>query len=373
MLVSETIDPLTWQGRIILDSTQVGCSPPATSPAEIAKPSVGVVPRPLGLTLPGKPSLDEAGKPIVGEAEKPAQRYVRPSGVHGGIAWRYAAPIAVVHVLSLAALLPAMFSWTGVVLLIAGIYFYGGLGINIGYHRLLTHRSFRCPRWLEHAFVVIALCCLEDAPATWVATHRRHHIDSDQPTDPHTPLVSGLWSHIGWLLLDNRDIRSARAYDNYAHDLLRVPFYMRLQRSIWLVLSIYLAHAALYLAAGLAAGLALTGSWLGALQFGASLLVWGVLLRTVCVWHITWTVNSLSHIYGYRNYETKDDSRNNWLVAFLTSGEGWHNNHHIDQASASNWHRWWEIDLMWLIIRGLEACGLATHVVRPRHVRSQER
>jgi stearoyl-CoA desaturase (delta-9 desaturase) len=108
---------------------------------------------------------------------------------------------------------------------------------------------------------------------------------------------------------------------------------------------------------------------LGGVQFGLSLLVWGVILRTVCVWHISWTVNSLSHLFGYSNYETGDNSRNNWLVAFLTSGEGWHNNHHHDPASASNAHRWWELDGMWLIIRSLEMVGLATEVVRPRHWR----
>jgi stearoyl-CoA desaturase (delta-9 desaturase) len=299
------------------------------------------------------------------------RRFDRPSSVTGRIAWRYVVPIAAIHLLSLLALLPWFFSWTGVVLLVSGIYFYGGLGINIAYHRLLTHRSFACPRWLEHFFVLVALCCMEDAPGGWVATHRRHHIDSDTRPDPHTPMVSFFWSHMGWLLVENREVRSADAYERYARDVLRDPFYMRLQRNMWLVLGIYLAHAALYLLAGLVAGLALTGQWAGGVQFALSVFVWGVLLRTVCVWHITWTVNSLSHIFGYRTYETTDDSRNNWLVAFLTSGEGWHNNHHIDQASASNWHRWWEIDLMWVIIRSLEICGLATAVIRPRHLRQR--
>ena len=303
----------------------------------------------------------------------PHPPYNRPAGVTGRIAWRYAVPIVTIHILALAALVPWLFSWTGVVLLVAGIYFYGGLGINIAYHRLLTHRSFQCPLWLERFFVFVALCCMEDAPATWVATHRRHHIESDLPPDPHTPFVSFFWSHMGWLLVENRDVRSAAAYDRYAHDVLQDPFYMRLQRSIFLVLWIYVSHALVYLLAGFAAGAAMTGSWLGGVQLGLSCLVWGVLLRTVCVWHITWTVNSLSHIFGYRTYDTADDSRNNWLVAFLTSGEGWHNNHHIDQASASNWHRWWEIDLMWVIIRGLELCGLATHVIRPRHLRQRGR
>lgn len=176
---------------------------------------------------------------------------------------------------------------------------------------------------------------------------------------------------MGWLMVENPDVRSAGAYERYARDVLRDPFYMRLRRSIYLVLWIYAAHAVAYFVAGVAAGRVSTGSWWGGWQFGLSWLVWGVLLRTVAVWHITWTVNSLSHLFGYRTYETRDDSRNNWLVAFLTSGEGWHNNHHIDPASASNWHRWWEIDLMWMVIRAFELCGLATAVIRPRHTRRQ--
>jgi fatty-acid desaturase len=292
----------------------------------------------------------------------------RPGSVTNRIVWRYAVPLATLHLLALAALVPWLFSWTGVVLLVIGIYFYGALGINIAYHRMLTHRSFKCPLWLERCLVFVALCCLEDSPGSWVATHRLHHNDSDEEPDPHSPLVSFLWGHMGWLLVENRAVRCYSAYERYARDVLRDPFYMRLQRSM-LPLWIYAAHAAVYYFIGLAVGWAMTGNWLGGVQFGLSLLVWGVILRTVCVWHISWTVNSLSHLFGYRTYGTADHSRNNWLVALLTTGEGWHNNHHHDPASASNSHRWWELDGMWWIIRSLEMLGLATDVVRPRHLR----
>ncbi|MEL7087630.1 MAG: acyl-CoA desaturase, partial [Planctomycetota bacterium] len=106
------------------------------------------------------------------------------------------------------------------------------------------------------------------------------------------------------------------------------------------------------------------------LQFGLSLLVWGVFVRTVAVWHITWSVNSLTHLFGYRNYKTGDHSTNNWLVAVLTVGEGWHNNHHHDQGSASNQHRWWELDLSYYEIKALEKLGLASHVRGPRSIRT---
>lgn len=290
-----------------------------------------------------------------------------PAAVTARIDWRYALPIGIIHLLALGALVPWLFSWTGVILLVAGIYFYGGLGINIAYHRLLTHRSFQSPRWFERILVLIGVCCLEDAPGSWVATHRLHHNESDTKPDPHSPLVSFFWSHMGWLLFENREVRCLSAYDRFARDVLRDPLYLRLQRSL-MPIWIYLAHALLYFLAGLFVG-RLTGDWTTGLQFGLSLLVWGVFLRTVCVWHISWTVNSLSHLFGYRSYETRENSRNNWLVAVLTSGEGWHNNHHADPASASNAHRWWEVDLMYAVIRLFEMCGLATEVVRPRHLR----
>jgi fatty-acid desaturase len=297
-------------------------------------------------------------------------RLVRPVSSSNQIAWRYAVPIVALHALALLAIVPALFSWSGVVLLVAGIYFYGGIGINICYHRLLTHRSFDCPAWLERFFVLVAICCLEDAPAGWVAAHRLHHNDADDRPDPHSPLVSFFWSHVGWLLVQNPAVRGLSAYDRYARDILRTPFYLWLQRGMN-VFWVYLLHAALYFIVGGAVGAVASGTWQAALQLGASWLVWGVILRTVAVWHITWSVNSLSHLFGYRSYSTGENSRNNWLVAFLTSGEGWHNNHHSDPASASNWHRWWEIDLMYAIIRGLEIVGLATNVVRPRAQRQR--
>ena len=292
----------------------------------------------------------------------------RPKAVTNRIVWRYAAPIATLHVLALFVVLPWLFSWTGVVLMVGGIYFYGGLGINIAYHRLLTHGSFKCPLWLERSFVTVALCCMEDAPASWVATHRLHHNDTDEQADPHSPLVSFLWSHVGWLMLENRDVRCISAYERFARDVLRDPFYLKLERTL-LPIWIYLGHALLYFLAGMAAGWAMSLGWMGSVQFGLSLLVWGVILRTVLVWHVSWSVNSLTHLYGYRSYDTAENSRNNWFVALLASGEGWHNNHHQDPASASNAHRWWELDPIYLFICGLEKLGLAWNVIRPRHLR----
>ena len=241
------------------------------------------------------------------------------------INWRYAFAVGSHHLLALLAFLPWFFSATGVAPAIVGVYVFGAAGINLCYHRLLTHRSFSCPLWLEHTFAIIAVCCVEDTPARWVATHRMHHHRADDQADPHSPLVNLFWSYIGWLFLENTDLRRGVAYDRYARDIIRDKFYRWIERAVvWITL----AQSLVYFAAGFAIELALGGTGGEAVQFGASLWLWGVVVRTVLVWHVTWCGNSFPHLFGYRNYETDDNSRNNALVAIITSGEGWHNNHH---------------------------------------------
>ncbi len=294
-----------------------------------------------------------------------SSRLPHPASVERGkINWVYAVPIFSVHLLALAAFVPYLFSWTGLIVMILGVHVFGQ-GINLCYHRQLTHRSFRTPKWLEHFFVWIAICCLQDTPGRWVATHRKHHLESDEQPDPHSPLVSFLWSHIGWLLIPDRESRSISSYERYARDVLQDPFYMWLEKKPIIIFVAYVVHAILFFAAGFAIGYFTAGENAAAtgLQFGLSLFVWGVLVRTVVVWHITWSVNSLTHLFGYRNYETPEHSTNNWLVALLTVGEGWHNNHHHDQASASNQHRWWELDVTYYEIQLLKWIGLAKDVV----------
>ena len=165
--------------------------------------------------------------------------------VRGNVLWSYAIPITLIHLFAFAALLPYLFSWTGVFLCVVGVHFYGQ-AINVCYHRLLTHRSFRVPLWLEHFMVVVALCCLQDAPGRWVATHRFHHNHSDEQPDPHTPLVNFLWSHVGWLMLHNPETHCFAAYQKFARDILADPFYMRLEKRLTLPLLYYVGHALLY-------------------------------------------------------------------------------------------------------------------------------
>jgi stearoyl-CoA desaturase (delta-9 desaturase) len=221
------------------------------------------------------------------------------------------------------------------------------------------------PKWLEHFFAILGVCCLQDSPARWVAVHRLHHRHSDTQPDPHSPLVSFFWSHMGWVMVHHREHSRFKFFEQYARDVLRDPFYLWMERNLmWFW--VYAAHAVLYFAAGMAVGWLLAGNWMAGLQLGASWLVWGVFFRTVFVWHATWAVNSVTHVLGYRNYETTDDSRNHWLVAFVAYGEGWHNNHHADQRSAAHGHKWWEYDMTYAFICLMEAVGLAKDVVRPR-------
>jgi fatty-acid desaturase len=280
------------------------------------------------------------------------------------VRWAYAVGVIGVHALALLAFAPRFFSWTGVALALGGLYVFGTLGINLCYHRLLTHRGYRCRRWLEHALATLGVCCLQDTPARWVATHRLHHQHSDERPDPHSPLVSFFWGHMGWLLVEDRDLKLLTLYEHYAKDVLRDRFYLDLERNFrWLW--IYLAHWAGFWLAGFAVGWGCFGTMRDGVQFAASLLVWGVFVRTVLVWHITWSVNSVTHRWGYRRYETQEQSRNNILIGLLSNGEGWHNNHHAQPRSAAHGHAWWELDVTYLTLRLLVLCGLAWDVVLP--------
>ncbi|TWT05155.1 fatty acid desaturase [Reyranella sp. CPCC 100927] len=278
--------------------------------------------------------------------------------------WSYATAIAAIHAFALLAFVPWFFSWTGVVLAVLGLYVFGTLGINLCYHRLLTHRGVVCPAWLEHALAILGVCCVQDTPARWIAIHRRHHAQADEQPDPHSPRAGFLWAHLGWIVVRNQDLVRPGLVSRYAKDILRDPFYARLEPyPCWV--GVILLSWLLFFVGGFVAEWMLGGSVDQALQFGLSLLVWGVFVRTVLVWHITWSVNSVAHLWGYRTYETGESSRNNLLVGFISNGEGWHNNHHADPRSARHGHQWWELDVTWLTIRLLAAVGLAGRIATP--------
>lgn len=296
------------------------------------------------------PSRARIGKP---EETRPLQ-----------VDWWMVASVSLIHLLASLAFFSWFFSWTGLIVAGLGHVLMGTLGICVGYHRLLTHRGFECSAWLERILAIVGVLCLEDTPARWVAIHRMHHRRTDEQADPHSPLVSFLWGHMGWLFVQNRACQDISQYGRISRDLLRQPFYMWFERKLaWLL--VYVAHAVMYFAVGCMIGWGIDGVWLSGVQFGSSLLVWGVFVRTVTVWHAAWFVNSIGHTWGYRNYETNDSSRNSWFVALMANGEGWHNNHHADPRCAIHGHKWWEFDLAGLTIKALEKVGLVWSVALP--------
>jgi fatty-acid desaturase len=266
-----------------------------------------------------------------------------------GLDWPVVIWIVVVHVGLLAA--PFYFTWKAVSLMAVLHWLTGGVGVCLGYHRHLTHGSFSTYRPIRFLLAMLGGLSGEGSAVTWVANHRKHHAFSDQEGDPHSPHDGGLWSHMFWFMPNFGQKHQAELIHRYAPDLAD-------DRAIlWL-------HK-MFLPSHLAMGLALLAvGWLGwDLHTGISFLVWGMFVRLVGVLHVTWFVNSASHMWGYRNYETTDDSRNLWWVGLLAYGEGWHNNHHAFQRMARHGHKWWEFDATYLTILAMEKLGLAWDVV----------
>jgi stearoyl-CoA desaturase (delta-9 desaturase) len=256
----------------------------------------------------------------------------------------------------LAALLaPFYFTWSGLAICLALYWVTGGLGVCLGYHRLLTHGSFQTTKPMRFLFALLGGVSGEGSAIDWVANHRKHHAFSDQDGDPHTPRDGGWWAHMLWIFPQHTREELAAHTKRWAPDLVKDKGVVFLHKT-FLVWHILLGSA--LLGAG----------WTFFDRFtGVSWLIWGLAVRMVIVFHITWLVNSASHMWGYRNYETTDDSRNLWWVGLLAFGEGWHNNHHAYQRMAAHGHRWWELDPTYWVIRGLESVGLAWDVVHTRH------
>ena len=213
-----------------------------------------------------------------------------------------------------------------------------GLGVCIGYHRLLTHRGFRTSKAFEYFLVTCATLSLEGSPNAWVATHRMHHQFSDQTGDPHSPRDGGFWAHMGWVMFGERTHNSEGVRAKYAPDLAGDRYYRWLNRWHWVPMAVL--------------GLAI---WAIA---GPGMAAWTMVVRMVFGLHFSWFVNSAAHMWGSRRFDTRDDSRNNWWVALLTFGEGWHNNHHAHPVSARHGLAWYELDLSWLALRLLAAAGI---------------
>ncbi len=239
------------------------------------------------------------------------------------------------------------------------MYAIGGFGITIGYHRLLAHRAFVTHPILRFFIIGAGSMAMQGPAIKWVATHRRHHQKSDHEGDPHSPhlhgdgvwgLFRGLWhAHTGWLL--EPDVVCS---ESAIRDLATDPVARAVDRTYFLW--VFAGAAIPFLA-----GLLLHHTWSGSL----AAMVWGFVVRIGLMHHVTWSVNSICHTFGYRTYKTTDDSRNNALVAMLSLGEGWHNNHHAFPTSARHGLRWYEPDVSYYIIRTLNIVGLAKQVRVP--------
>jgi fatty-acid desaturase len=233
-------------------------------------------------------------------------------------------------------------SWKLVAITAVLYWMCTGLGISLGYHRLHTHRSYVVPKPLEYFFALCGSLTLEGGPISWVATHRIHHANSDKPGDPHSPHDGTFWSHVGWLIWGETMHNNTRACSKYAPDLARQPYYVWLNNYHWVPA---VAMALICLAIG-----------------GWPLVLWGVFVRIVFGWHATWLVNSATHLWGKRRFNTADDSRNNWWVAMITFGEGWHNNHHAHPTSARHGLAWYEFDPSWITLKVLRYFGIARNI-----------
>jgi fatty-acid desaturase len=248
--------------------------------------------------------------------------------------------IGAMHVGALAA--PFFFTWPALAVCIGLHWMTGSLGICMSYHRFLSHKSMKLRAPARFFGLLCGALSGEGSPLTWAATHRLHHMRSDQEGDPHSPLDGPWWSHMNWLWVYRTPEQRDRLFKRFAPDLMhdRMMLFFEKTYGLWLI----------------ASGIGLY-AW-GGLPF----LVWGLCVRMVFMYHSTWFVNSATHLWGYRNYETKDESRNLWWVAVLAYGEGWHNNHHAHPHTARAGHRWWELDPTFWAIRTLQLVGLAYNV-----------
>ena len=255
----------------------------------------------------------------------------------------YASFIGAMHLGCLLA--PFTFTWSAFYCFLVMYFITGCLGITLSYHRQLSHKSFNTPKWVEYVLAYCGAMAVQGDPLEWASSHRYHHQHCDTPKDPHTPYEGFWWSHCGWLLDNEATLKRVSDRSN-AQEIASQPFYQWLEKT-------YMWHVVAWAAAFYAMG-------------GLPWLVWGFCVRTCWVYHITWAVNSVSHVWGSQTFNTGDLSRNNWWIGILAFGEGWHNNHHAFEFSARHGLEWWQIDMTWMMVCILKFFGLADKVKLPK-------
>jgi len=251
--------------------------------------------------------------------------------------------------------------WPYLAMILVG-WIVTSLGITIGFHRLMSHKAFETYRWVRALWMCIGAMSVEGAPLVWCAVHRRHHSCSDREGDPHSPhlhdggywnMVKGLcYAQIGWLFAG---YWSEPNVQKYIPDLMKDKLLVKLSQwyGIFVLLSFVIPTAIGYMIEGF------QGAMLG--------LLWGGFVRIFLAHHVTWSINSVCHVFGSRDYKSNDHSTNNPICGVLAMGEGWHNNHHAFPSSARHGLKWWQFDLSWLVISAMKKCGLAWNVKLPSH------
>ncbi len=254
--------------------------------------------------------------------------------------WVTISVVTIFHILAIAALFT--FSWSNLIAAAVTWWIAGSWGIGMGYHRLLTHRGFKAPKFVEYFLTFCGTLGLQSGAVNWVATHRIHHAFTETDKDPHSPLGGTFWAHVGWIFQGTAQNQPEEMQWRYAPDLMKDKVHRFMSEYYWVTPVI---AAVILFAIG-----------------GFPMVLWGIFLRQVIGWHSTWLVNSATHLWGSRRFETRDDSRNNGLIAALTWGEGWHNNHHAHPRSAKHGLTWYEFDANWVQIKFLEKLGLVSEV-----------
>lgn len=276
----------------------------------------------------------------------PARRSDGPPLDHQRIRFQDALPIVLIHVICFGALWTG-WSWTAVGIAVA-LYWLRMFAITAFYHRYFSHRTFRTHRAIQFAFALLGTSSAQRGPLWWAAHHREHHRHSDHEPDPHSPGWRGvLWSHTAWFLTEK----------GRATNWKTIPDWRRFPELIWLdryhLIGPFLLIATLFVAG------ALLGAWAPSLSTGPlQLVVWGFGVSTVALYHASFTVNSVAHMLGSRRFATGDDSRNNWFLALITLGEGWHNNHHYYPGTVRQGFYWWEFDPAYWALRVMSWVGL---------------
>ena len=283
-----------------------------------------------------------------------------PAADTESVDWLRCLPFLIMHLACLAVL------WVGIspfaVALAVSLYLLRMFAITGFYHRYFSHRSFKSSRVVQFLMALLGSTSVQRGPLWWAAHHRHHHRHSDKDTDVHSPVKAGfLWSHMVWF---TSNAHFSTDY-NKVKDLARYPELRFLNRYDMLVP--FLFAAAIF---GLGALLGRYAPGLG--TNGPQLLVWGFFISTVVLYHATFSINSLAHVFGSRRFQTKDQSRNNWFLALITLGEGWHNNHHRFPGSVRQGFYWWEIDLTYYGLRLMALLGLIWDLRPvPQSVRSE--